>query len=68
LLNIAKGIYDTKFSAVFSKLLEKTRISCYQIGKYTNIDPSDLGGTKIFAAIIADKGQVTAKEGGLRMP
>ncbi len=27
----------------------------------------DLGGTKIFAAIIADEGQVTAKEGGLRM-
>ena len=28
----------------------------------------DLGGTKIFAAIISSKGQVVAKEEGLRMP
>ena len=46
MLKIAKGIYDTKFSTVFSKLLEKTRISCYQIGKYTNVDPAYLSRLK----------------------
>ena len=46
MLKIAKRIYDTKFSTVFSKLLEKTRISCYQIGKYTNIDPAYLSRLK----------------------
>lgn len=46
MLKITKGIYDTKFSTVFSKLLEKTRISCYQIGKYTNVDPAYLSRLK----------------------
>lgn len=46
MLKTAKGIYDTYFSTVFSKLLEKAEISCYQIGKYTNIDPAYLSRLK----------------------
>ncbi len=31
-------LYSNNFCKIFSDLLTKTRISCYQIGKYTNLD------------------------------
>jgi len=36
------GIYANCFSSVFSRLLEKTGVSCYQICQYTNLDQAYL--------------------------
>ena len=36
------GIYNNDFSLVFSKLLGKTGISCYQIHNFTHIDQAYL--------------------------
>jgi transcriptional regulator with XRE-family HTH domain len=32
------GLYSNNFAQVFSELLEKTGVSCYQISQYTNLD------------------------------
>jgi transcriptional regulator with XRE-family HTH domain len=32
------GLYSNDFSKAFSKLLEKTDVSCYSISRYTNLD------------------------------
>ena len=36
-MEIKAGLYSNNFSRVFSNLLEKTGVSCYQIHKYTNL-------------------------------
>lgn len=36
------GLYLDDFSEVFSKLLEKTGISCYQISQYSHLDQAYL--------------------------
>ncbi|MFB0557158.1 MAG: helix-turn-helix domain-containing protein [Dehalococcoidia bacterium] len=35
-------LYTNDFSSIFSKLLEKTNISCYQISKYSHLDQAYL--------------------------
>jgi len=40
------GLYSNDFSEVFSKLLEKADISCYQISQYTNLDQAYLSRLK----------------------
>lgn len=40
------GLYANNFAEVFSRLLEKTRLSCYQITQYTNIDQGYLSRLK----------------------
>lgn len=40
------GIYVDSFSKVFSKLLEKTRITCYQISQYSHLDQAYLSRLK----------------------
>lgn len=32
------GLYPNDFSRIFSSLLQKTHVSCYQISKYTGLD------------------------------
>jgi len=36
------GLYSNNFADVFSRLLEKTRISCYRISQYVHLDESYL--------------------------
>jgi hypothetical protein len=36
------GLYTNDFSRIFSKLLEKSSISCYQIHQYSGIDQAYL--------------------------
>ena len=43
---IARGIYASNFSVVFSRLLEKTNISCYQIHQFTHLDQGYLSRLK----------------------
>ena len=40
------GLYSNSFSEVFSKILENTRVSCYQIHSYTNLDQAYLSRLK----------------------
>ena len=40
------GIYANEFSVVFSALLQKTDISCYQISQYTHLDQAYLSRLK----------------------
>lgn len=40
------GIYDNDFSRVFSYLLEKYKVSCYQISQYCNLDQAYLSRLK----------------------
>jgi len=40
------GIYTNGFSGVFSALLQKTSISCYQISHYTHLDQAYLSRLK----------------------
>ena len=35
---MASGIYPSNFSTVFSRLLEKTGVSCYQIKQFTQLN------------------------------
>ncbi len=39
-------LYASDFSKVFSTLLEKNRISCYQISRYTHLDQAYLSRLK----------------------
>lgn len=41
------GLYSGDFSKAFSKLLEKTSISCYKISQYTHLDQAYLSRLKI---------------------
>jgi transcriptional regulator with XRE-family HTH domain len=36
------GLYSNNFAQVFSNLLDRTGISCYQINQYTHLDQSYL--------------------------
>jgi hypothetical protein len=36
------GLYSSNFPQVFSKLLEKTGISCYRISEYSHVDQAYL--------------------------
>jgi len=40
------ALYANDFSKVFSTLLEKSRISCYQISQYTHLDQAYLSRLK----------------------
>jgi transcriptional regulator with XRE-family HTH domain len=40
------GIYKDNFSLVFTELLEKSRVSCYQIHEYTSLDQAYLSRLK----------------------
>ncbi len=40
------ALYASNFSKVFSTLLEKTGISCYQISQYTHLDQAYLSRLK----------------------
>lgn len=40
------GIYSNRFCKVFSKLLEKSSVKCYQIHKYTRLDVGYLSRLK----------------------
>ncbi len=40
------ALYANDFSKIFSPLLEKTGISCYQISQYTHLDQSYLSRLK----------------------
>lgn len=40
------GIYSDEFSKVFSTLLEKTGVSCYQISQYSHLDQAYLSRLK----------------------
>ena len=40
------GIYSRDFAEAFSKLLEETSISCYQISQYTHLDQAYLSRLK----------------------
>ena len=40
------GIYSSNFSEIFSKLLAKSKVSCYQIGQYADIDEAYLSRLK----------------------
>jgi transcriptional regulator with XRE-family HTH domain len=40
------GIYKDNFSLVFIELLEKSRVSCYQIHEYTSLDQAYLSRLK----------------------
>jgi len=39
---MATGIYNNDFPSAFSKLLEKTGVSCYRIHSFTDIDQAYL--------------------------
>ena len=43
---IVRGIYASNFSVVFSRLLEKTNISCCQIHQFTHLDQGYLSRLK----------------------
>jgi len=43
---MARGIYASNFSVVFSRLLEKTNISCCQIHQFTHLDQGYLSRLK----------------------
>ena len=36
------GIYSNDFSEVFSKILDKTGVTCYQLHEYTKLDQAHL--------------------------
>jgi transcriptional regulator with XRE-family HTH domain len=40
------GIYANEFSEVFSALLQKTNVSCYQISQYTHLNQAYLSRLK----------------------
>ncbi len=40
------GLYSTNFSEVFSTLLAKTGISCYQVSQYSHLDQAYLSRLK----------------------
>ena len=44
--NVTPGIYANDFSAVFSKLLEKSGVTVYKLNKYTKLDQGYLGRLK----------------------
>lgn len=41
-----EGLYNNQFSEVFSKLLEKSRASCYSISNYSGVDQAYLSRLK----------------------
>jgi transcriptional regulator with XRE-family HTH domain len=43
---MAQGIYANSFSEVFSKLLEKGHITCYQLHQFTDLDQAYLSRLK----------------------
>ena len=43
---MAVGIYRNNFSLTFSKLLERSGVSCYQISQYTHLDQAYLSRLK----------------------
>jgi len=43
---MAVGIYRNNFSLTFSKLLERSGVSCYQISQYTHLDQAYLNRLK----------------------
>ena len=40
------GLYSTDFPEVFSKILEKSGVTCYQIQKFTDLDQGYLSRLK----------------------
>lgn len=43
---VETGLYSNDFSEVFSRLLEKSGVSCYQIHQYTHLDQAYLSRLK----------------------
>jgi hypothetical protein len=43
---MVQGIYSNSFSAVFSRLLEKGHVTCYQLHQFTHLDQAYLSRLK----------------------
>jgi len=43
---MSTGLYSNSFSQVFSKILQETGVSCYQLHNYTNLDQAYLSRLK----------------------